>query len=268
MLFLCKGTRGGSYDPRRDARERAADEHAFRIASNTGADLAVWVRKRNASVLDRLEKGERVSEVVWYLNGAEVARRKPKTGSDGSYDDFLLESRIERNGTYDVRARMRFSDAAGISTGAEDSDLLRFRVHSIETPGQREALADLGHNLLPARYATVEASSHHGSQKPELAIDTHGSTEWLCAESDEIPWYRIKLETPVRVRAIKLTHAHHGSGVSLYSSSSLINSTEIGRTFLLWTVLVSTSNMYRVYYYLSCHLHECLGGRGVYKPGF
>jgi len=208
LLFLRRGSRVTGAPPPPAAVVLDREKAPFLIAARAGPPLLAWVRTLGAPIHKRLETGERIQAVRWFIEDAQVARIAAPRGPEARRADFVLKHAIDKNGRHTIRAVMDFVAHDGTPAGSETSNRVQLTIDSIMEEADREAIRDAGRNLVLKVGADAEASTSFEGRDPGNVADGTYTTHWLCARGDRNPWIRIRLRRSVKARAIKFTGAH------------------------------------------------------------
>lgn len=206
LMFLIRGSSTTGRQTRPDGAVDADADAAFAISTSRDNPLDGWVGALGTAVSARLDRGESVRDVVWFIDGEQVAVVAPSAGNP-RLDRFAIRTALQRNGDHEVRAVMRFAGTDGADAGMENSATRRIRVDSVEESGYREAIADNFANLIDPAAAECEVSSQRDGQEAALAIDGKFGTSWVAGDGDNKPTLSLRLRRPVRANVLKLTAA-------------------------------------------------------------
>ena len=202
LLFLRRGTRATTIAPRVARRQEAGRKAALAITLSGDSSIMAWVVRANTAVVKRLESGEQLKCLTWYVNGDPVAELAPANDGD---DRYTLRHAFKTNAEHTVQAIMSFYGLDGGATGTEKSNILKVGVDGVLEAVERAALADLGKSLIDRDAVTVKASSSAANwTKPAHVSDALHATRWSPKPDDQNPWIHIKLHGSIRVSELRL----------------------------------------------------------------
>lgn len=208
LLFLSRGTRSTKKSRVTPELESASDG-TFVIRTDGKNPSLCWITRLEGAVRKKLDAGERITALAWDVDGVEVRREAIKGDFDIRADASILRHAFEANGAHRIRARLTFATSDGDPTETVTSPVIDITADDVEEDSDREAMADLGKNILDGVELTARSSSHRGDRtKASAAVDGHHSTSWITDVNDRSPWIDIELSKGVRGKTLKLVGAH------------------------------------------------------------
>ncbi len=122
---------------------------------------------------------------------------------------YSARTRFESAGEHELRAVITFVDPLAPQGATQPVKSVESKEVSVHCPGSlelwmREAAASRERNLLRATTVKNSASSIHGSEGPDGAVDGDESTRWVSATDDAAPWIVLELAKPQKADTLVL----------------------------------------------------------------
>ncbi len=216
ILFLIRATQP-SYT-RHSIRSRilsGGDEKKdIVIGCNRKNPGQVWIESWSENVADLFgikggKTGIHVQKVEYYADD-ELLAEVTDDPTGGRITRYPYTYHFDRKCTMKLSARVTCATPGGTIIKEYESGKVDLFVHNILDDRDRQAMADLGDNLISGLNPVVEASSEwSGDWRKQRAVDGMQGSSWLSAkaETDGAPWIRIILPKPIKANMLKLTHA-------------------------------------------------------------
>jgi hypothetical protein len=212
LLFLRRGSRTTAH--RRPKPQIDATAGGLQVATSGDAPLTAWVRALDKGLVEQLAAGGVPKSITWYVDGLPVRTLEIPKGARVDGNETTLRHDTRRNGSFRVRAELRFGAPDGADRIAASPEVV-CALDDVREKWSREALADAGRNLVTTVGATVTASSSHADHPAAWIMDGRWSTHWLCANNQQKDaWIQIDLKRPTQVGVLKF-------GTALSTSSDL-----------------------------------------------
>jgi hypothetical protein len=227
LLFLNRATKptSGEGVARRLDVLAAEDEGLdVRVRATGRGPWNVWVTGYGERVREELvwsgtlSREPRVTRVTWIARSGdapesqELVLREVMPREGAAVQRFEAQIELPSPGTWKVFARVEaLRPPADDGAPSEREELVSGELTvAVRAPLDEAVLGyplDRRANLLRKENADVEASSHHGTQTPELAVDHLHGTRWHSGVDDEAPWWRARLDRGVNAKRLLLSHA-------------------------------------------------------------
>ncbi|MEZ6194310.1 MAG: prenyltransferase/squalene oxidase repeat-containing protein [Planctomycetota bacterium] len=206
LLFLSRGSNTTDVGRERiRAEEKVVVEDPLEIRTDGKNPATFWLQRSLGRALEIQKEGARLHAVTYESGGRVLGTVTPETPR------HLLTHRFEANGDHAVRAKVTFVDAEGAVLETLASNEVVVAVDNVLTDADRSVIADAGRNLLLQTETTVTASSQEPNYGPERAVDSNGTTDWLCRAGDASPSLEVRLGRALSASCIKLTPATGGA---------------------------------------------------------
>ena len=225
LLFLKRATASvtGNVQPRADAWVVEPNaEFELGLRANGESPTAVWISGLRPDVTEGFGEQLQVDSgrfVARYLEGGEQAEIELGAVRPMQVQHLDLH-RVAVQHAFDRRGRWRVHAELVVRNESEQRTLrsapLEFALVGQADAEQLEYAAQAASNLVTERGASAQASSQHGDQGAEKAIDGRQGTRWHCAKDDAQPSLNVRLERAVRADQVLLSHAwprrsHYGA---------------------------------------------------------
>lgn len=216
LLFLSRATLGartkGGFQTR-IVSESGGKGKAIVIGCDRKNPGHVWIQSWSKDTARKfgIDGGERAIRVkrVEYYAGEELLGTVEEDPTGNRITRYPLAYRFEKNGTYELRAKVTCVSRHGTIVQTLESGKIALFVHDNFTEEDRGLMADVVENRVSGMEHEVLASSQwDGGHAPARAVDGYQGTSWLSAkpEEDGAPWIRIRFERSVRANLLKVTH--------------------------------------------------------------
>lgn len=203
LLFLRRGSRTTAPPPRPKVQVDAA-AGGLQIATGSDAPMTAWVRGLDKALVEQMAAGAEPKSLTWYVDGMIVKSIDLPKGSRIDANETTLRHDTRRNGTFKVRAELRYGAPDGTDRIAASPDVA-CTLDDVREKWSREAVFDMGRNLVTTVGATVTASSSHPDHPTAWIADGRWSTHWLCANNQQKDaWVQIDLKRPTQAACIKI----------------------------------------------------------------
>lgn len=216
LLFLERATAkmtGEGLGTRHESYAIRDPQAQVRLFATGDTPLTVWIEGFGESVYERLGvaegQGLPVARVE-YLEGERVlATVQADPARSDRTERYAAQLRFERNGTYQIRARVTLDPgtaAGGDASGPVTltSPLLAVRIDEVLEDWMLDAARSGQGELMRETKVEVTASSTRPDSNAFWAVDGVEGTAWWAKSDDDTPTLTLRLKRPVRANLLRV----------------------------------------------------------------